>query len=407
MVTSCSSVRRVDAKHVKPPSVGVTPRRRNLCRHHERWQPPNGRGSLTQTKAAEESSSSSDEAPVSDVPVSEDTTPQTSDVPEVLDEDAPPVLSEQAQKAIKRVEDEVKNASAQSVDLCKPTAANQYLPKPPGFSLPLPPEPVRFPRTKLNIRLAVLLLRSGYETIDAMDVLPMDQFQIKFWKSRQAEWEPYRSLYSPLTITQGELTDPLYFDFISYVQFNVVGREIPKSTNVFEERSGAEGTVKVIRRDPSLSDNSLLPAVLAQRLGDTIYARLRFGFEDTVFEGCPEPLNLNSGTSDEVVTQNFEVIRNGLCELTKCMVSKGYGLRSEISILETQTYKKKQKVKIVVEGVANLWGAQALAARGVTPMNEYIGFTLTAFCRASGVGSYYSTKQSDTATEIEFTIVLP
>jgi hypothetical protein len=50
----------------------------------------------------------------------------------------------------------------------------------------------------------------------------MDQFQIKFWKSRQAEWEPYTYQYAPLKIEQGRLTDPLYFDFISYIQFQSV-----------------------------------------------------------------------------------------------------------------------------------------------------------------------------------------
>ena len=35
----------------------------------------------------------------------------------------------------------------------------------------------------------------------------------------------------------------------------------------------------MIRRDANLSDNKLLPAVLAQRLGDTVYARMRYGFE--------------------------------------------------------------------------------------------------------------------------------
>lgn len=31
-----------------------------------------------------------------------------------------------------------------------------------------------------------------------------NEFQKKFWKLRQAEWEPYTLLYSPLRITQGE-----------------------------------------------------------------------------------------------------------------------------------------------------------------------------------------------------------
>jgi hypothetical protein len=31
--------------------------------------------------------------------------------------------------------------------------------------------------------------------------------------------------------------DPLYFDFISYIQFQTVAREMPGSSSVFEERS--------------------------------------------------------------------------------------------------------------------------------------------------------------------------
>jgi hypothetical protein len=292
-----------------------------------------------------------------------------------------------------------------------------------GFSLPLPPEPVRFPRTKLNLRLAVLLLRSGYETIDAMDVLPMDSFQVKFWKARQAEWEPYKFQYAPLVIEQGKLEDPLYFDFISYVQFEVVAREMPNSASVFEERSGAEGTVKVVRRDPNIADNALLPAVLAQRLGDTIYARLRYGFEDTTFPGCPEPARLDESVSlredaaedaetrgpstTDALNAKFSLIQRGVAGLTKCMVDKGYGLRSDVSVIETRVDKRRQKLKIVVEGPANLWGAQALAARGVSPMNEYLGFAITAYCRASGVGSFYASKATDVAVEIELTVTMP
>ena len=51
--------------------------------------------------------------------------------------------------------------------------------------------------------------------------------------------------------------------------------------------------------------------------------------------------------------------------------------------------------------------AQALAARGVSPPNEYLGFALTAYCRASGVGSFYASKASDTAVEIELTVTMP
>ena len=229
----------------------------------------------------------------------------------------PPTLTPEEQAALDKVNAAVQRASEDSIKLASPTAPNQYLPIPQGFSLPLPPDPVRFPRAPLDIKLAVLLLRSTYETVDAMDVMAMDTFQINFWKSRQSEWEPYTQQYSPLKIEQGKLTDPLYFDFISYTQFKVVSKEIPRSQSVFEERSGAEGTTKVVRRDATLSDNKVLPAVLAQRLGDTIYARVRYGFEGTDFD-APEPSF--DGDVDSAV--------GGMRKLVNSFVRKGYALKS-------------------------------------------------------------------------------
>ena len=49
-----------------------------------------------------------------------------------------------------------------------------------GGLLPtLPPEPVQFPRKPLDLKFAVLLMRSSYEATDDLDFIPMDQFQAK------------------------------------------------------------------------------------------------------------------------------------------------------------------------------------------------------------------------------------
>lgn len=78
-----------------------------------------------------------------------------------------------------------------------------------SFSLPSPPEPVLFPRKMLNLKFAVLLMRSAYEAVDALDFIPMDKFQIKFWKLRQSEVEPYTLQCRPLRVKYGDLTDPV------------------------------------------------------------------------------------------------------------------------------------------------------------------------------------------------------
>lgn len=48
--------------------------------------------------------------------------------------------------------------------------------------------------------------------------------QARFWKLRQSELEGYNLLYSPLRMRQGDLTDPLYFDFISFSQYATISR---------------------------------------------------------------------------------------------------------------------------------------------------------------------------------------
>jgi hypothetical protein len=59
------------------------------------------------------------------------------------------------------------------------------------------------------LKFAVLLMRSAYEAVDALDFIPMDKFQIKFWKLRQSEVEPYALQCQPLRVKYGDLTDPV------------------------------------------------------------------------------------------------------------------------------------------------------------------------------------------------------
>jgi hypothetical protein len=41
------------------------------------------------------------------------------------------------------------------------------------------PEAVRFPRKPLQLNFAVLLMRSSYDAVDALDFLPMEQFEVR------------------------------------------------------------------------------------------------------------------------------------------------------------------------------------------------------------------------------------
>lgn len=81
------------------------------------------------------------------------------------------------------------------------------------------PEHVGIPRKRMELTFSVQLMRASYAVVDDLDFVPMDEFQKDFFLYRQDEWEDYRG-YHP-TVMQGDLADPLYFDFIRSVSTNL------------------------------------------------------------------------------------------------------------------------------------------------------------------------------------------
>lgn len=132
----------------------------------------------------------------------------------------------------------------------------------------------QFCRKQLGLNFAVMLMRSTYEAVDALDFIAMDQFQvcsshtslprsnqtippkyslpanlhlaphahaasvqIRFFKLRQSEFEPYKFLVDPLQVPIGNLSSPLYFDFIAFSQYATLSKAIPDAPQVFQVRS--------------------------------------------------------------------------------------------------------------------------------------------------------------------------
>lgn len=83
-------------------------------------------------------------------------------------------------------------------------------------------------------------------------------------------------------VQQGELSDPFYFDFISYVQYVTINREITQDPPlVFEEQQpvdqGEDKPMKfvpaVVKRDPRLT-NAMLAPEHSRMVGSLILDRL-------------------------------------------------------------------------------------------------------------------------------------
>ncbi|KAG6552847.1 hypothetical protein Mapa_005502 [Marchantia paleacea] len=263
-----------------------------------------------------------------------------------------------------------------------------------AWIIPAPPEPVQFPRKTLNLKFAVLLMRSAYEAVDDLDFIPMNKFQVKFWKLRQSELEPYTLQYKPLRVKYGDLTDPLYFDFISFAQFATISKEIQTGEVVFQEKLGASGELQTVRRDASLVDNAKLPTAFIERAGNIIYKRLLEGFEDVSFN-TPPPLSEDSSFS--VVVQNVQ-------KLLQSLVDQGYALKAVVDEVESFTDSRGGKFRVKVDGSATLWGLQTLVSRRALVLSNFDALAVGGFLRACKRHATYKIRCSDTSVEELWTV---
>jgi len=92
---------------------------------------------------------------------------------------------------------------------------------------------------------------------------------------------------------------------------------------IFEERTGAEGTVAMVARDAKLQDNQLLPAAFFKVAGDKMYAGLMANFTGAKFFTQP-PSPLAADATDTQVIASLTL-------LYKKMVELGYALDVTVS----------------------------------------------------------------------------
>ncbi|MEW5298480.1 MAG: hypothetical protein WDW36_001598 [Sanguina aurantia] len=241
-----------------------------------------------------------------------------------------------------------------------------------------------FPRKVLSLPFAVLLMRAAYDAVDDLDFLPMEKFQKLFWKLRASEQPSYTLQYAPLAPKIGDLSDPLYFDFISYCQFATISQEMPNGALLFQELQGNIEDQKevLVRRDPAMSDNALLPAAFQQIVGDKVYQGLWKGYRGEEFGG-PAPLPAGAPVSEFITNVTL---------LLDIMVSRGYALKGKLSYSED----KPLSFQVKVQGAATLWGLAALNYRHALVANTYDAMVISAYARACGRTAEVDIDISDT-----------
>eukprot|EP00793_Prasinoderma_coloniale_P005376 PRCOL_00004784-RA len=273
--------------------------------------------------------------------------------------------------------------------------------------------PVAFPRRSVRLRLAVLLLRSTYESVSSAEVVSDADFQRFFFLERQSAWQPYLNLYSPSRIDQGDLSDPLYFDYISAAQYLTLARILRDASSgalplLYErtvyvppdEEAGTEERweTSVARRNPDLDDAGALQAFIERAVGDTILGHAETDFADakvTVPPACEDPSLL----------ERERCVYAGAKQILASLVDGGFALKAEVSELEPSTEDVGGATFAVrLEGPCTLWSSQQLRAQQVPLANDLDAFLLAAWARRSGVLLEWNTRVGTSSVERAFRI---
>jgi len=263
------------------------------------------------------------------------------------------------------------------------------------------PEAVRFPRRRLEKVFSVLLMRSGYASLDALDFFPVDRFQVQFWKLRASQQEAYNNLYDPLKMTVGDLADPLYFDFISFSQWATVDRCIRDAQAEFDEPcetcGGDEVVIRHIVRPEGYGDPSVLAQAFEDEVGGRVYRGLRDGFNETQF-GAPKAPGKGAGA---------EGVRAAVAGLVGVMAKNGFCISTTVEVVPPDRMTEPgaaMQLLVRCQGPSMLWGISALDFRRSMVVNRYDALTVGAMLREGGWDASYKYRRTDAFTEALWTL---
>lgn len=263
--------------------------------------------------------------------------------------------------------------------------------------------PPKILRQTLNLDFAVLLMRASYNAVDELDFVGMDQFQKDFFLIRQAEYLPYVNELGPGMVKQGDLSDPSYFDFISFAQYLTINRDISDPSMIFEENQPVlipdekedrqEFIAKIVRRDPSIN-NAMLPIKHDEMVGTKILDKLNETFGGTAsaipsFEGGsrPDPAKLLGAVQ----------------QLVNLFLISGFAFDGKV---ELKTPSKGFQFDITLTAPATIWSGQALAAKKAYPVNDFVLKTAKVLLTRAGYKILSSSVTYTNSQEISSVTIL-
>jgi hypothetical protein len=252
------------------------------------------------------------------------------------------------------------------------------------------PSYISIPRNRLELPFAIQMMRSSYATVDDLDFIPMDIFQKVFFLFRQSEWEDYRNYHQ--YVMQGDLADPLYFDFISFCQYAVISDSMKKGMYDFTERVGAEGDVQRVYRNNSIM-NENLPAAHSIRVGNKLMTYL--------IETYPSEKVLQNLAASSRDRRVYEQAASALLDL---MSINAFALQPAFTFLEENVSGSSALYRLSLKAPVNLWSQQILRYRKDAPINDFENKVLLAL--AKRLGFNYEVLSTSIANRIDVSHII-
>lgn len=192
---------------------------------------------------------------------------------------------------------------------------------------------------------------------------------------------------------QGDISSPLYFDFISAMQFVTIGEEMKTGKQIFQEyceECEGDDKYKLVSRDPQYQDNALLPSVFARLLGDSLLQKCfdLEGFSDKVI----------SPRADLASVSTMDLIEHAKKLLEYLVGYCGYAVGADLVSTGPNTFIAR------IDGPANLWALQYLSSKGATLLPSYEAFLIDALFRRGNRMATVKSSWSKASVVQEWTI---
>ena len=269
----------------------------------------------------------------------------------------------------------------------------------------LRPNPPKLLRPRINLDFAVLLMRTSYAMVDALDMIAMNQFQRDFFLIRTAEYEPYIQALGPGYITQqGDLTDPSYFDFIALAQYITINRVLTNPDTIFEElqpiRTVSEETAtttttkmnnlsEVQRFEPiivrRIIPNDQLVPMFQTKLGTTLLQYLEETYRNTPIAITTMDSIHSNTSSDNVTRPSIDAIQASLTQIVKLFLINGFAWDGRVTVVSSSSSSSANPARgdvtfsLVLDAPASLWGNESLHRQRATLTNDYLLYTAKEF----------------------------